>query len=348
MKVAVIGCGSIGKAHAASYVVDPRADLGAVVDILPEKAEALAALHNSRAETDYRTVLQDDSFQAVSVCTPNDLHAPITIEALEAGKHVLCEKPIALNVAEAVRMCDTARHHSRVLAIGVVNRFGTAVNLIKDMIDRGELGRIYHVSFQQLNHRGIPGLGGWFTTKKRAGGGVLIDHGVHFIDLILYCAGQPAPRKAFGVTHSVLARDIPEYAYVKMWAGPPDPMGVYDVEEHCSGLVLTDGPSISFDLAWARNIGQASSHIDFLGEKAGIRLQYLGNFRVYSFKDGVLYDSEPSYRTENLFDEEISGFVRSVLDGEKSRADIEYVLPTQKILDALYASAEQGKEIEIH
>jgi predicted dehydrogenase len=348
MKCAVIGCGAIGTVHAERYAKSAHAELAAMVDILPDRAQALAAKHNVPAAlASYRTMLKDPAIEAVSVCLPNDLHAPVTIDCLRAGKHVLCEKPIALSVRQAEAMQAEARRRRRMLAIGVVNRFNDNVRWIRDMVAAGDLGEVYHVSTVFRAHRSIPGLGGWFTTKARSGGGVMFDWGVHFIDLILYCLGTPRPLSVSGVAYHKLAVKPRDYAYISMWAGPPNYRGVYDVEEYVSGLLRTSGPSVAFEGAWAQNIGEGAMFIDFLGTRAGIRLAYGGNFTVFSHKEGRLYRTEPTMRVGDMFQAEIDAFLQSAATGKPCASAIDTVLPTQRVLDAFYRSAKAGKEVRI-
>lgn len=347
VKAAVIGCGTIGSTqHIPAYAGSDLADLRYLVDIKKERAAGLAETYRvPHAIEDYRDVLADKEIDVVSVCTPNDTHAPIVIDCLDAGKNVLCEKPAAVNARLAREMQAAAERNGKILNIGVVNRFNTAANKIKEMIDDNELGRIYHVYCSFRAHRSIPGLGGPFTTKAKAGGGVLIDWGVHFLDLILYCIGSPRVLTVSGGTHSVLGRDMANYTYLDMWAGPPDYDGTYDVEDFASGFVRTAGPTISFNGAWAQNIGERAMFIEFLGETAGVKLQYGDGFKVFSAKNGTLYETTPTFTQKNPFVEEIEEFIRSAASKQKNRANIDSVLPTSEIMDAVYQSAESGKEV---
>jgi predicted dehydrogenase len=348
MKTAVIGCGAIGAYHAKMYAKSEQAELTYVVDILPDVAEKLAKEHGAKhAIEDYKVALADPEIDAVSVCLPNDLHCPITLDALEAGKHVMCEKPVALNVGEAECMSAKAKEKGKLLAIGVVNRFNSSVLLLRDTIQSGEIGNVYHVSIQFKCYRSIPGLGGWFTTKARAGGGVMIDWGVHYLDLTLFALGLPKPTAISATAHSVLGRDISKYAYNDMWAGPPALGGVCDIEEYGAGLIRTDGPDISFEGAWAQNVEEGASHIDFLGDKGGIRLKYGGDFTIYTNGDGVLYKTQPSMRKADMYADEIESFLECARDGKPSPADIDTVMPAQRVLDGFYKSAAEGREVAI-
>lgn len=345
--VAVIGCGNIANAaHIPAYTANPQAEILYFCDLLPERAQAAADKYG-RGEviTDYKIALADPRVEAVSVCTYNESHPVISIEALRAGKHVLCEKPAARTYAEALEMQKVQHETGKVLNIGVVNRFAKSVNMIKDMIDGGELGELYHVYVSFRAHRSIPGLGGGFTTKAVAGGGVLIDWGVHYLDIVMYCLGDPAPLTVSGQAYSLLGRDIPRYVYTDMWAGPPKPEGVYDVEECITGLVRTRGATISLNGAWAQNIGVQETYIDFLGDKAGIRLDYGKGFTVYTADHGGLIEYAPKFNANAMFETEVNDFLDCILTGRKNAAHIDNAVITAKMMQALYDSSQQKKEI---
>jgi len=348
IRTAVIGCGAIGAVHAERYAKSQGADLAYVVDILPDKAKALQAKAGAGAAiTDYKEMLADKSVEAVSVCLPNHLHCPVTVDCLNAGKHVLCEKPVALSVEEAEKMRATAKKQNRQLVIGVVNRFKETVNLVRDMVMKGELGELYHVQAMFKSHRSIPGLGGWFTTKAEAGGGVMIDWGIHFVDLIMYCLDFPKPQAISGVGYSKLGSPIKDYTYLNMWAGPPRPAGVYDVEEYVSALVRTERASIALEGAWAQNIEEAAMYIDFIGDKGGVRMQYAGDLTLYTAKKGVLYRSHPAMRKGDMFQNEIDSFVECAAKGKASPAHIDTVIASQKILDGFYESVKKNAEVRL-
>jgi predicted dehydrogenase len=347
MKVAVIGCGRIARMeHIPSYAKNPQAEVKYLVDILPERAIELAGQYGiPNAITDFRDILGDPEVEAVSICTPNDTHAPIAIACLEAGKHVLCEKPASVSLELVKEMKAAADRSGRILNIGVVNRFNTAVNRIKDMIDAGELGRLYHIYCSFRSHRSIPGLGGAFTTRAHSGGGVLIDWGVHFLDLIFYSIGQPNVLSVSGQTHSVLGKAMEDYAFINMWAGPPDYSGTYDVEDFVTGLIRTEGPTISLNGAWAQNIGETAMFVEFLGDKAGIKWEYGGDFKVYSAKNGALLETVPTFQKADMFYAEIDSFMKAAREIVKTRANIDNVIITSAVMEALYQSGELGKEV---
>lgn len=351
-RVAIIGCGTIANsAHGPSYQKNPNAQLAYCVDILPERAKALKERFGTEetvALTDYHDMLSDPSVEAVSVCVPNYLHAPISIDCLRAGKQVLCEKPASVSYALAEQMAKEAESLGRVLNIGVVNRFNGAVNEVKRRIESGELGEVYHVYCSFRAHRSIPGLGGPFTTKDMAGGGVLIDWGVHYLDLINYCIGAKRVLSVSGQTYSKLGSPMREYVYEDMWAGPPDFEGVYDVEEFVTGLIRTDKATISLNGAWAQNVPDDDSRfIEFLGTKAGIRLIYGGGFTISGAKDGKLFRQTPDYPKNDMFYDELDAFLTCAKTGERIRSNASEVLITAQMMQALYDSSALGREIRL-
>ncbi len=348
-KVAVIGCGTIANgAHIPNYMALDEVEIKYFCDIIPEKAQAAVEKYGcGTAVTDYHEILNDPEVTAVSVCTPNKMHAPITIDFLNAKKNVLCEKPPARIYKEALLMQEAQHKSGMVLNIGVVNRFNSAVNQIKKLIDSGELGEVYHVYVSFRSQRGIPGLGGAFTTKEIAGGGVLIDIGVHNLDIVMYCTGDPQLKTVSGKAFCRLGADMPNYIYQSMWAEDTKNLnGTYDVDDFVTGFIRTEGPTISLNGAWAQNIGVRESFIDFLGTKAGIRLQYGGGFEVYGTKDGSLIQYQPEYESRDMFKNEISSFLRCIKTGEKLPSHIDTVIITAKLMQALYDSSESGNEIK--
>lgn len=347
IKVAVIGCGTIANnSHIPSYMANDKAEIKYFCDIIPERAKAAVEKYGcGEAIEDYRIALNDPEIEAISVCTPNYCHSEISIAALEKGKNVLCEKPAARTYEEALEMQKAQQKYGKVLNIGVVNRFNYAVNKMKEIIDSGELGDIYHVYASFRSHRSIPGLGGDFTTKSVAGGGVLIDWGVHFLDIVMYCCGDPEAKSVSSEKFSKLGVDKENYVYEGMWAGPPKLDGTYDVEESIVGVVRTDGPVISFNGAWAQNIGENEMYIDFMGDKGGIRLHYGKHFVKYSVENGMLSETTYKYQASNMFQNEINAFLDCIDSGEVLPSTINTNILTSKLMDAIYRSSDEHKEI---
>lgn len=349
VKIGVIGCGCIANsAHIPSYMNNPEVEIKYFCDIIPEKAQAAVEKYGcGTAVEDYHTVLADPEIDGVSVCTPNLMHSVISCDALRAGKHVLCEKPAARIYSEALEMQKVQHETGKTLNIGVVNRFKACTNAIKKRIDDGDLGDIYHVYASFRAHRSIPGLGGAFTTKSIAGGGALIDWGVHYIDIVMYCLGDPQPLTVSGRAFSKLGVDMKNYVYKGMWSEETKNVetGTYDVDDSVVAFVRTEKAAITVHGAWAQNIGVPETYIDFMGDKGGIRLQYGGNYTFYGVKDGQLIEETPEPFTDNMFQTEINAFVDSIKNGTKQPSHIDNVIITAKLMQGIYDSSEQNREI---
>ncbi len=347
MKIAVIGCGTIANAaHIPSYMNNSEVEIKYFCDIILDRAENCVKKYGcGQAVVDYHDILNDDEIKAVSVCTPNNVHATISIDFLRAGKDVLCEKPAARTYKEALEMQKVQHETGKTLNIGVVNRFNDSVNKIKEYIDAGKLGDIHHVYVSFRAHRSIPGLGGAFTTKAIAGGGALIDWGVHYLDIVMYCCGDPKIKTVTGEAFCKLGKDMENYVYTDMWAGPPSLDGVYDVDDSVTGMIRTSGPVISFNGAWAQNIGVNDAYIDFMGDKGGIRLQYGKEFTVYTTENGSLVEFTPKFNMTDHFQNEINAFVNCVKTGEKLASHIDVAILTSQIMQAVYDSSDAHEEI---
>ena len=145
-----------------------------------------------------------------------------------------------------------------------------------------------------------------------------------------------------------MGKNIKDYVYTSMWASDTaEENGVFDVDDSVTGIVRTDGPTITFNGAWAQNIGENETYIDFMGDKAGIRLAYCGNFTLYSVKDGMLLKTVPEYKTNNFYEDEVISFVHSVRSRERNRADIDLAIQTSKIMQAIYDSSERHREVTV-
>lgn len=349
LKTAIIGCSHIAKtAHLPGYqAASDLCDVQYFVDTRREAAEALRdAYGRGEVRTDYRDLLSDPNLDCVSVCTPNSLHAPISIDFLSAGKHVLCEKPAANSAPIAREMQRAADAAGRILNIGVCMRYNTAVEKVRGMIQSGALGEIYHIYCSFRAHRAIPGLGGPFTRKALSGGGVLIDWGVHYLDLIDYCLDGLQVRTVSASAYSKLGNPIAGYVCKDMWAGPRREDGVCDVEDCVTALIRTAGPSISLNGAWAQNIGEEARYIEFLGTEGGIKLNYLGNFTYYSTLNGMLTETRFDYNSEDMYLSEVRDFLLCAPKGIKNRASIDHALRTSELMDLIYRSAAEGREVQ--
>lgn len=343
--IAVIGCGRIANlAHfpALSKIEDAR--IKYACDIIKEKAEK-AKEDFPKIETvitDYKVALEDPEVEVVYVLTPNFAHYTITMDALKAGKHVFCEKPITVNYELSCEMAEEAEKQGKLLNIGVCNRYHKSVEMLEQWNREGKFGNIYHVYCSFRAFRSIPGLGGAFTDKSQSGGGVLIDWGIHYLDLILYILGGAKIGDLMCNEYCETAKDMASYKYEYMWAeDTKDLNGVNDVDDFITGFVRTDKASISFNGAWAQNINKEDRFIDFCGDKAGARLTYGGKFEFY---DGTTLETiTPDYDIPDMYLLEDDAFLKAIYTGEKNRNHISNILESMKLLDNLYKSAAEVK-----
>ena len=348
--VAIIGCGRIAKlAHlpALSSLENVRIKYGC--DLIKEKAEALQAEFPKieNVITDYNVALTDPEVDAVFVLTPNYAHYTITMDALKAGKHVLCEKPITVNYKLSCEMAEEANKRGLMLNIGVCNRHHKSVELLEEMYREGKFGNVYHVYCSFRGFRSIPGLGGAFTTKAESGGGVLIDWGVHFFDLVLYILGGAKLQTVTCNAYNEMAKDMKAYKYHDMWAEDTADIenGTNDVDDFITGYIRTNKATISFNGAWAQNIDCPEMYIDILGDKGGARLDYCGQF---SFWDAAtLEKTRTSHEIPHMYTQEDDAFLASIDSGVKDKNHIDYVLESARLLEALYVSSEKNEEIKL-
>lgn len=348
--VAVIGCGRIANAaHLPALSQMDNVRIKYACDLIEEKA--LKAKNDfpkiENVITDYHVALNDSEVEAVWVLTPNYAHYTITMDALKAKKHVLCEKPITINYELSCKMAQEAEKQGRMLNIGVCNRYHKSVELLAEMLKEGKFGNLYHVYCSFRAFRSIPGLGGAFTTKAQSGGGVLIDWGVHFFDLILYILGGAKLQTVTCNAYSEMAKDMKNYKYNAMWAEDTSDKenGTNDVDDFITGYIRTNKASISFNGAWAQNIDKGEMFIDFLGDKGGARLNYGGQFTFWdaSTLEGVSSEHE----IPNMYLREDMAFIEEIETGIKDKNNIVHVLESAKLLSALYESADKNKEISL-
>ena len=345
--IAVIGCGRIANnAHFPALSQIDEVRIKYACDLIIEKAEAAKVKFPKIENTivDYKAALADPEIDAVYVLTPNYAHYSVTMDALKAGKHVFCEKPITVNYELSKQMADEAVKQGKMLNIGVCNRYHKSVEKIHDMIAEGKLGNVYHVYCSFRAFRSIPGLGGAFTTKKESGGGALIDWGVHFLDLILYALGGAKLKTVTCDTYSEMAKDMKSYKYTSMWAEDTADIenGTNDVDDFVTGYVRTDKASISLNGAWAQNINVGEMYVDFLGDKGGVRLDYCS---LFTYWDGAtLEGTREEYDIPNMYLCEDKAFFNSIKTGVKDKNNIENILESAKLLDELYKSADERKE----
>ncbi len=352
LRIGVIGCGGIARWFHVQrfYVHEPRVEIAAVCDIIPERMQVLVDEHFPAAKqyADYRELLEDPSIDAVDICTPNYLHAEIAIAAFEAGKHVFCEKPDATDAAKATAMRDAAAKAGKVLMVMRNNRFTDAAKYLKKFVADGRAGEIYAGRCGWQRRRGIPGKGGWFTTKAQSGGGPLIDLGVHMIDLAVWLMGNPRPVAVSGQTFRKFADagDVSDSEHSSF--GDKVAGGTFDVEDLAMGFVrFENGAVLQVEFSWASNVEKERRFVELMGTKAGFAIED-AKMKVFAEENGQLLDFVPPGEQKDFGHERnLKNFVDVLLDGAKPCYEPQQGVDMIAILEGFYKSAAEGREIRL-
>lgn len=349
IKVGIVGCGGIGGVHLEAYKkISDQIEFVAACDLNAERAAQRKEQYGfARTYTDFEEMFAKEELDAVSVCTWNNGHAPISIAALEAGVNVLCEKPMAMNSKEAEDMIKAEKKSGKLLMIGFVRRFGENTKFSKQLVDNGKLGEIYYVKTGCIRRVGNPG--GWFSDKKRSGGGPLIDLGVHMIDLARYLMGKPKVVAAMGATYDKVGIRSNVKGIVQ-WKSM-DYSDYNDVEDLAAGFVRFDnGATLIVENSWTQHIKEDKLYLELFGSKAGLQME--PELEIYSEENDYLTNVKPVINENassfgNIFDREIAHFVDCVAHGTQCLNPSEDGLELMKILDAIYKSAETGREVQL-
>ncbi len=353
LKIGIIGCGGIanGKHMPALKKLD-NVEMVAFCDIIKERAEKAAkefGTEGAKVYTDYKELLKDNSIDVIHVCTPNREHSFITVDSLEAGKHVMCEKPMAKTYAEAKEMLDAAKRTGKKLSIGYQNRQNPEAQYIKKCCDAGELGEIYFAKAHAIRRRAVP-TWGVFLNEEEQGGGPLIDIGTHALDLTLWMMNNYKPKMVVGSSYRKLA-DQTETANA---FGDWDPKE-YTVEDSAFGFIkMENGATIFLESSWALNtLDVKEAKCSLCGTLGGADME--GGVRINGVKNNRQYIETPDLN---------AGGVAFYEGGSASPADLEakywidsiindtdpVVLPEQaivitQILEAIYESSKTGKPV---
>lgn len=343
-KVAVIGTGSIAQSkHIPAYLKHPDAEIVAICDIDPETLEKVGndlELDEKFRFLDYNELLKMGEIEAVDICTPNYVHADPTIKALLAGKHVIVEKPIALNAEEGAAMVDASRKSGKKLMVALCQRWRSDVQALKRFIDAGDMGEIYYARVHALRRRGIPSWG-VFTQKDKQGGGPMIDIGVHILDLTLWLMGHPKPIAASGLCYTKFGTRPGLVGLFGAWDHTN-----YTVEDFATGLVrFENGASLVIESSFAANIEKAIFNTTLLGTEGGCQLDPLKMFRE---ERQTLIDATPVFLPQvGTHEAEIFDFIEAVREDKPAPVPGEDGLMVTRIIDAIYQSSDEGKEVRI-
>ncbi len=338
LNVAVVGLG-MGKAHLRGYAANPRAEIVAVVDVNPERLKAVQEEYPQvRIFTDHKEMLKEIQPDLVSVVLPNFLHEPVSVDCLEAGADVLCDKPLAHSLESALRIEQAVARTGNQLYMNLSQRFSGPHLQAKAMVDAGALGEVYQGYTEWTRRDGMPGFGGWFGQKDKSGGGPLIDLGVHRIDLALWLMGSPKPVTVSGSLHHrrgmPLAKKTGQH---------------FDVEDFASGFIrFENGATLLTEISWAGYMQHKDKlSMRLIGSEGGLEFDSQSGGLVFSGEQaGVPVVTKPippakqaPYSTCVLVD--------ALLDEQPFAANLADGLRMQVILEALYRSAELGRELDL-
>ena len=354
VKVAIVGCGGIANGkHMPSLSKVKDAQMVAFCDIIKERAEEAAktfGIEGAKVYTDYKEMLAAEKPDVVHVCTPNKSHADISIDAMEAGCHVMCEKPMAKTYADGVRMVETSKKTGKKLTIGYQNRFRTDSLHMHKLCEAGDLGEIYFAKAHAIRRRAVP-TWGVFLNEEQQGGGPLIDIGTHALDLALWMMNNYKVKSVKGSVYKKLG-DQTETG--NTW-GDWDPKE-YTVEDSAFGFItMENGATIIVESSWALNtldIDEAKTTL--CGTKAGADMK--DGLRVNKAEHGVLCINKPDLSAGGVAfydgdiasdaDVEAKQWIDAVINDTEPVVKPEEALVVTQILEAIYKSADTGKQID--
>ncbi len=342
-RYACIGAGGIARyKHMPGYSELDNVEIAAVSDVSEKALEFMKEKYpDINVYSDYRKMLAIEKPDIVSVCTPNKFHRQITIDAMAAGAHVHCEKPIAMNEEEAVEMIAASKLYDRKLMVGLNNRFTNEAFFVRDYINKGNLGEIYYSRCGWRRRRGIPGMGGWFTQKELSGGGPLIDLGVHMIDLALYMMDSPEPSTVSASTY----RKFENCKTRNMSISINPTKGIFDVEDLAVGFVrLNSGASLGFEISFAMNTEKEEWFYELFGTKGGVRYRN-GKLEIFTEINDTLVNIYPDTEYKKKALNEFEHFINVIEGSEENISPAEDARKMMKLIGAAYKSAEEGREI---
>lgn len=343
-RIGIVGAGGISEVHLQAIKLEPRLHVQAIADISLETAHMQAEKHLiPHVYSDYKEMLEKEEIDIVIICTPNFLHAPVAIDALSAGKHVLTEKPMTMDVASAEQMKEIAERNGKVLMVAQNNRFHGETMLLKKLIKQQKLGQIYYAKTAWVRRNGIPGWGSWFTQQHLAGGGSLIDIGVHMLDLTMWLMDFPKPVSVVGRTYDIFGTRKQKIA---SW-GQVCEGGTFDVEDLAFALIqFENGASLVLETSWASHIKEEQAYVQLYGDKGGAEFNLL-NKGAFLYTDNGQLPIDTRLRPaaqddrynvlKNLVDT-IEGTSEQICKPEQS-------IIIQQLLEAIYQSAETREQI---
>ncbi len=342
IKVAIVGAGNIAQnAHLPAYQKRDDIEITAIVDLNLERAQQAAEKFGiPKAFASIEEMLANAECDYVDICVWNRSHSSCAIAAARAGKHILCEKPMALNLEHALEMKKEVEKAGVLFMLAVPTRYSAEAQLLREMVDAGKLGDIYYAKTAYIRRRGTPV--GWFTDTTKSGGGPVIDIGVHCIDRTWFLMGNPKPVRVSASTSYAIG-DFKTRG-VDRWVALDSDVTAFDTEDSAAGVVhFENGACMMFEVSWALN-APGESYTQICGSKAGARLDPL---TIYGEEMGYLTDNQPTTESKDIFSAEIEHFLDCLRNGKKPISDLDQAVTMQRILQGIYDSARLGKEVEI-
>lgn len=348
IRFGIIGAGQVSDGACASIASHPDATSAAVFDISHERQDDLAAKFDipHRLQS-AEAMFEREDIDAIYVAVPNKFHAPLAIAALEAGKDVLLEKPFALNLAEARQVVAAAEASGRTLTLGMNMRYAHDHQKLHTLVQQGALGEVYHAKAFWFRRSGIPKMGTWFGNEALAGGGCLLDIGVHLLDLAMYLTDNFRPTSVFGQTYTKFGnRGLGEGTWGR---SDRDPTLDFDVDDFATALVkFENGLSINLDVSWAAHAEEANRmDVSLYGTEAGA-----GAFsnRIFHFGSEpgeyqVVQNPSAAVRYEHC--DRFHNFINALLGREELCCTLPQALAVQAVLDAIYESSRRGQAVAI-
>ncbi len=353
IRMGIIGCGA-GRFHVERYVSLPDVELVALAGLDQDRCREIARKHNiPRLYRDYTELIAQPDIDGVTICAPNHLHAPMTIAALEAGKHVLVEKPLATSVTEGEAMAEAAARTGRVLMTVFNRRFRNDSQILKRHVEDGNLGEIYFVRTGWLRDQGIPGSHrSWFVDRAQSGGGCLIDLGVHMLDLALWLVGDPGVKSIAASTYGALGpRGRGFFPSERPRPSSRNERTPFNVEDLVMAFLrLESGATMLLEVSWAGYTQRGDRFFVHLwGDEGGAVMDVLD----YSLEDTLcLYTDIQGTRAEICpetggdYQHSVnSEFVRAIRQGRAVSPTAEEGLRILRIIEAIYRSADEGQEV---
>lgn len=346
IKCAIIGAGGIAKSGANAIRNHDQATLVAIADPNEPRRNELAEEYDiAQIYASAEELLEKSDANAVYVAVPNRFHAPIALQCLKAGKHVILDKPFAMNLTEATEVVAAAKASGKVFMVGMNQRFREESQKIRSLVEAGTLGEIYHGKAFWFRRSGIPRMGTWFGNKELAGGGALLDIGVHLLDLCLFCMGNFEPVAVSGSTYTKFGnRGLGEGGWGK--SDREEDMA-FDVDDFASALIrMKNGATVTLDVSWACHMEDANRMDVYLyGTEAGARLYPAKLFRSDPLREDYDVIEKVKADVKHPHGCRFTNFINSILGTEEPMVTVEQALTVQKILDGIYASAATGKEV---